>query len=117
MKIKCDNEIFNFEMDSGSGVTLMPYKIYSEKLSHIPLNSTKLRAETLKGTMNVVGQIQVNAEYKGKLNSLAIYIYDDDAEHLIAGRPCLEAFRPPAPWLLQQQRSKGKVHHISGKKC
>ena len=46
---------------------------------------------------------------------MTIYIYDDDAEHLIAGRPWLEAFRPPAPWLFQQQRHKGKVHHISGK--
>ena len=56
MKIKCDNENFDFEIDSGSGITLMPYKVYNEKLKHIPLNSTKLKAVTLKGTMNVIGQ-------------------------------------------------------------
>ena len=107
MEIKCENENFVFELDSGSGVTLMPYKIYNEKLNHITLNTTKLRAETLKGTMNVIGQIQVKAEYKGNIYPSTVYIYDDEAEHLIVGRPWLKAFKPPAPWLLQQQRSKG----------
>ena len=113
MEIKCENENFKFEMDSGSGVTLMPYKLYLEKLSHIPLSETKLRAETLKGTMNVVGQININVEYKGKIKSLTLYIYDDEAEHLIAGRPWLEEFQPPAPWLLSRKRSK--VHQVFGK--
>ena len=114
MEVKCENEHFDFEIDSGSGITLMPYKIYKEKLNHITLNSTKLKAVTLKGTMNVIGQIQVKAEYKGNIFPSTIYIYDDEAEHLIAGRPWLEAFKHPAPWLFQQKRSKGQVHHISG---
>ena len=113
MNIKCDSEIFKFEMDSGSGVTLMPYKLYTEKLSHIPLMETKLRAETLKGTMNVVGKISLNAEYKGKAKPLILYIYDDDAEHLIAGRPWLETFQPAAPWIPKVK--KPKVNCIKGK--
>ena len=65
--------------------------------------------------MNVVGQIQVKAEYKGNIHNSIVYIYDDEAMHLIAGRPWLELFKPPAPWLLQEKRQKGQVHHISGK--
>ena len=64
-------------MDSGSGINLMPYEIYNKNLNHISLNSTKLKAVTLKGTMNVIGQIQVEAEYKGNIFTSTIYIYDD----------------------------------------
>ena len=35
----------------------------------------------------------------GKINPLTLYIYDGEAEHLIAGRPWLEAFQPAAPWI------------------
>ena len=115
MSIYCENKNFKFEMDSGSGITLMPYEMYKKKLNHIPLNSTKLKAVTLKGTMNVIGQIQVKAEYKGNIFLSTIYIYDDEADHLICGRSWLEAFKPPAPWLLKEKRTKGQVHHITGK--
>ena len=65
--------------------------------------------------MNAIGQIQVKAEYKGNIFLSTIYIYDDEAEHLIVGRSWLEAFKPPAPWLLKEKRTKGQVHHITGK--
>ena len=74
MSINCENTNFKFEMDSGSGITLMPYEMYKKKLNHVPLNSTKLKAVTLKGTMNVIGQIQVNAEYKANI-FLSTYTY------------------------------------------
>ena len=63
-----NNKDVNFEVDTGSGLTLISETTYDEKLSIYKLANTKIAIKTCANeSLNVLGKLSVTAQYKEHL--------------------------------------------------
>ncbi|XP_072400652.1 uncharacterized protein [Diabrotica undecimpunctata] len=57
------------ELDTGAGVSCLPYSFYKEKLGHVPLENTSLRLKTYSGEI-VIPEGKISVNVKNELHKL-----------------------------------------------
>ena len=71
VEMKVNNQNINFEVDTGSGITLLSETTYQEKLSNYNLTNTKIAIKTYANeSLNVLGKFSVTVQYKDGGNLL-----------------------------------------------
>lgn len=84
-----DGQILSMEVDTGSCVTMIPFQLYKNKFSHLPLQDAKdtfvsFTGEEVKST----GKIFVDVYYNGKNQSLWLYVVE--CRYVLLGRDWLQ---------------------------
>ncbi|XP_062530453.1 uncharacterized protein K02A2.6-like [Bombyx mori] len=89
----CVNGIrMNFEIDSGSAVTVMSVDTYNEHFKNIPLFSTNKKLLSYSGdVLGCAGRAQVLVEWRGRTRQLDVYVVRDGGPPLL-GRDFIAQF-------------------------
>nr|XP_037868978.1 uncharacterized protein K02A2.6-like [Bombyx mori] len=89
----CVNGIrMNFEIDSGSAVTVMSVDTYNEHFKNIPLFSTNKKLLSYSGdVLGCAGRAQLLVEWRGRTRQLDVYVVRDGGPPLL-GRDFIAQF-------------------------
>ncbi|XP_062531463.1 uncharacterized protein K02A2.6-like [Bombyx mori] len=89
----CVNGIrMNFEIDSGSAVTVMSHDTYNEHFKNIPLFSTNKKLLSYSGdVLGCAGRAQLLVEWRGRTRQLDVYVVRDGGPPLL-GRDFIAQF-------------------------
>ena len=49
VEVVIEGQQVKMELETGAAVSLLPYRLYQEKLSHLPLGKTQVRLKTYTG--------------------------------------------------------------------
>ena len=61
--VVADTEL-DMEVDTGATVTVIPHEIYTQRLSHVPLKSSKVKLQSYNGErLRVIGEAMVSVKY------------------------------------------------------
>ncbi|XP_028042295.1 uncharacterized protein K02A2.6-like [Bombyx mandarina] len=82
----CVNGIrMNFEIDSGSAVTVMSHDTYNEHFKNIPLLSTNKKLLSYSGdVLGCAGRAQLLVEWRGRARQLDVYVVRDGGPPLLS---------------------------------
>nr|XP_023990507.1 uncharacterized protein K02A2.6-like [Salvelinus alpinus] len=81
------------QLDTGASVSLVPERLYKEKLKECPLQPASIRLSSYTGdTIPVLGQIQVPVRYEGKEWTLPLVIVKGEKSALL-GRNWLQKIK------------------------
>ena len=110
--IKVNNQNINFEVDTGSGITLIFETTYQEKLSNYNLTNTKIAVKTYANeSLKVLGKFSVTVQYKeNMLTNFPLYVIAGDGVNLL-GRNWLSEIK--LDWVILFDRCKEKLNNIS----
>ncbi|XP_044764494.1 uncharacterized protein K02A2.6-like [Coccinella septempunctata] len=79
VKIKIEDKLINFELDSGAAVTIMSHALFKKSFPKLEIHKTDLKLVTYcKRVLDVVGFSRVKCVYEGKLKHLNVYIVNTD---------------------------------------
>ncbi|XP_072377423.1 uncharacterized protein [Diabrotica undecimpunctata] len=80
------------ELDTGAGVSCLPYSFYKEKLGHVPLENTSLRLKTYSGEIVIPeGKISVNVSINN-CSKMCELIIIKKATKILLGRDIINKF-------------------------
>ena len=93
VEVKIENYPIIMEIDSGAVISVIPEKVYREKLTHCKLQRcTKILTMYNGNTIVPLGKIDVKIEYKNKKKKCSIVIVPREDDTVLMGRDLMEIF-------------------------
>ena len=75
------------KVDTGASVTVIPNKMFKEKLGHLKLRPASTSLKTYTGTeLPLCGETEVHVEYQGQSTKLPLIVAEVDGKPAILGR-------------------------------
>ena len=117
--MKVNNQFIKFEVDTGSGITLISESTYQKNLSNYQLSKTNITIKTYANeSLNVLGKIKVVVQYKESVfTNFPLYIVSGNGVNLL-GRTWLSEIKLDWTSLLndhkEQVNNVNKSESISG---
>ena len=92
--MKVNNQFIKFEVDTGSGITLISESTYQKSLSNYQLSKTNITIKTYANeSLNVLGKIKVVVQYKESVfTNFPLYIVAGNGVNLL-GRTWLSEIK------------------------
>ena len=82
------------EVDTGASVTVIPNKLFKEKLGHLKLKPSSTSLKTYTGTvLPLCGEIEVRVEYQGQSAKLPLIVAEVDGKPAILGHNWLSVVK------------------------
>ncbi|KAG7308938.1 hypothetical protein JYU34_006209 [Plutella xylostella] len=82
--VTVNNKKYEMELDSGSGVSVISYKMYLENFSHLPLSQCSLKMCFYNGhKITPVGYITLNVSYYNKTQDIVFYVINNGGPPLV----------------------------------
>ncbi|XP_044166137.1 uncharacterized protein K02A2.6-like [Acropora millepora] len=82
------------EVDTGASVTVIPNKMFKEKLGHLKLRPASTSLKTYTGTeLPLCGETEVHVEYHGQSAKLPLIVAEVDGKPAILGRNWLNVVK------------------------
>ena len=82
------------EVDTGASVTVIPNKMFKEKLGYLKLRPASTSLKTYTGTeLPLCGETQVHVEYQGQSAKLPLIVAEVDGKPAILGRNWLNVVK------------------------
>ncbi|XP_044166183.1 uncharacterized protein LOC122950155 [Acropora millepora] len=82
------------EVDTGASVTVIPNKMFKEKLGHLKLRPASTSLKTYTGTeLPLCGETEVHVEYQGQSAKLPLIVAEVDGRPAILGRNWLSVVK------------------------
>ena len=112
VEIKVNNKDIKYEVDTGSGLTLISETTYKEKLSNYKLANTKIAIKTCANeSLNVLGKLSVTAQSKEHLfTNFPLNVIAGDGVNLL-GRNWLPEVK--LDWAILFNPCQEKLNNIS----
>ena len=84
-KMKVNNKNTNFEVDTGSGITLISETTYQEKLSTYKLTNTKIAIKAYANeNLDVLGKLSITDRYKDNMfTNFPLYVISGNGVNLL----------------------------------
>ena len=77
VEVSIEGQCLRMELDTGAAVSLLPYRIYQERFSHLPIHTSKACLKTYTGEkLYPHGQITVNVKKGGSHRKLPLLVVD-----------------------------------------
>lgn len=93
LKVTVENVDLLMDVDTGSGVSLIPESIYEESFSLLPVHQSKLKLSSYNASeIKMLGYIIVNVNYKGVTKQLKLYVVPEGGPPLL-GRQWLNELK------------------------
>ena len=114
VKMKVNNQNINFEVGTGSGITLISETTYHEKLPNYELANTKIALQTYaNGNLNVLGKLGVTVHNKENMfTNFSLYVIAGNGVNLLARNWLSEV---KLDWAILFNPCKEKLNNISKK--
>ena len=82
------------EVDTGAAVTVIPNKMFKEKLGHLKLRPASISLKTYTGTeLPLCGETEVHVEYQGQSAKLPLIVAEVDGKPAFLGRNWLKVVK------------------------
>ncbi|KAJ8033148.1 hypothetical protein HOLleu_23298 [Holothuria leucospilota] len=111
--IEIEGTVVNMEVDTGSGVSMVPLQFYERHLKHIPLLAGDKSLKSFTGqTVKASGKVYVDVRYGNYEGKLKLYVMDC-TEYYLLGREWLGVI--PLDWksLISQRPKPENVLKVS----
>ena len=93
IKLEVNNTNMEFEIDTGSGKTVISESLYREKFNHVELEPTKIVLKTYsKEILKIMGKLMVNITHEGRMVDAVLYVIAGNGPTLL-GRDILLALK------------------------
>ena len=87
-----EKQIIDMELDTGSGVSMIPYTMYQRRFKHLDMNKSSRVFTSVTGEIiKPVGKVRVHVTYEDQRAELCLYIVD--TKHSLLGRDWLQVIR------------------------
>ena len=108
--------VIKMELDTGSAVSVLPYKQYKERFGYVKLAKSDIKLKTYTGEkITPNGEMKCNVKFKGQEKELTLQVVETPGPALF-GRDCFPKFSwtgvKSKPFKLSKTPKGGKQHKV-----